>query len=104
MKSEKHKQHLLAVRLIMEFMESDQSIEGQCYRTSWEWLMPVLEKICRLKFIETIYYPNLRTFGMINNETGGVMVGFNGHQVFEAETLLEATFLAIVDFLDWQSI
>ena len=107
---------LLAVRLISEFVKDDQckpywvnlksGVKGEYFRTSWNWLMPVLEKICRLKIgdgIETIDYANLRTFGMINEETGGIMVRLNGFQVFEAETLIEATFLAIVDFLDWQS-
>jgi len=107
---------LLSVRLISEFVKDDQckpywvnlksGVKGEYFRTSWNWLMPVLEKICRLKIgdgIETIDYPNLRTFGMINEETGGIMVRLNGFQVFEAETLIEATFLAVVDFLDWQS-
>lgn len=84
---------------------SDQ-ISNAEFDTRWDWLMPVLEKICRLKIgdgIETVDYPNLRTFGMINEETGGVMVRLNGFQVFEAETLIEATFLAVVDFLEWWS-
>jgi hypothetical protein len=76
------------------------------YKTSWQSLMPVLEKICRTKIgdgIDTIDYPNLRTFGMINEQTGGIMVRLNGFQVFEAETLIEATYLAVVDFLEWLS-
>ena len=102
--------------LIAEFMKDEQctpywvnlraGVEGEYYKTSWNWLMPVLEKICRLKIgdgIETVDYPNLRTFGMINEETGSIMVRLNGFQVFEAETLIESTFLAVVDFLEWWS-
>lgn len=40
---------------------------------------------------------------LINEETKNPMVRFNGFQVFEAETLIEATFLAVVDFLEWYS-
>ena len=116
---------LLAVRLIANFMgwvnspypnlpnkvyNSDlsegKSLDQFKYDEKWDELMPVLEKICRLKIgdaIKTIDYPNLRTFGMINKETKGIMVRLNGFQVFEAETLIEATFLAVVDFLEWLS-
>lgn len=78
--------------------------EALPFYRSWDELMPVLEKICRLKIgdgVLTIDYANPRTFGMINEETGGIMVRLNGCQVFEAETLIEATFLAIVDFLNF---
>src|SRR5688500_16214641 len=54
------------------------------YHSSWDWLMPVVEKISRITIewensddrTET-YYP--RTFGMLNSETGNFMVRFNGN-------------------------
>ena len=76
------------------------------YHQSWDWLMPVVDKIMRTKIgngVEYVEYPYLRTFGMLNEETKNPMVRFNGFQVFEAETLIEATFLAVVDFLEWWS-
>lgn len=68
------------------------------YRKSWDWLMPVVTKIICEKFEdgENVY---LRTFGMINEENGNLMVRFNRHGLFEAETLLEATYLAVCDYV-----
>ena len=73
---------------------------------SWEWLMPVVEKICKTKIgdgVEYVEYPHLRTFGMINSETGNFMVRFNGFQCFEAKDLFQATWEAVIDFLRWWS-
>lgn len=73
------------------------------YHKEWGWIMPVLEKISRIK-IEwknsqdiDFYYP--RTFGMISQENGQIMVRFNGCALYKADTLLEATYLAVVDFV-----
>lgn len=76
------------------------------FNTRWDWLMPVVFKIMRTKIgdgVDSVEYPYLRTFGMINAETKNPMVRFHGFQLFEAETLIEATFLAVVDFLEWWS-
>ena len=84
------------------------------YHTSWDWLMPVVEKICRMKIgdgIEYVEYPFLRIFGMLNNhkcsshETeepdGKIMVRLNGFSVFKSDSLIEATFLSVVEFIKW---
>ena len=69
------------------------------YRKDFRELMEVVEKICREKFNdesnETSY---LRTFGMIN-EDGDFMVRFNRGRLFVSETLIGATFDAVLDFL-----
>jgi hypothetical protein len=80
------------------------------YLTSWDWLMPVVEKISRIEYergeqnngFETVLvvdtaYP--RTFGMINSQTGNPMVRINRNPVYEAPTLIEATWLAVVNFI-----
>ena len=77
------------------------------YHSSWDWLMPVLEKISRITLewensddrTET-YYP--RTFGMLSEETSKPMVRINGQFLHEADTLIEATYLAVVDFIKIQ--
>lgn len=67
-------------------------------------LMEAVEKICRTVVgddVKYIKYSSLRTFGMINEENGNMMVRFNGHQLFEAPTLIKATWLAVVDWITW---
>ncbi|MFN8296787.1 MAG: hypothetical protein U0T69_11365 [Chitinophagales bacterium] len=98
-----------------EFLFDDQKpidVDDLEYDSSWNALMPVVEKICRLKIgdgVETVDYCFPRTFGMLNVHPsssfdteipdGKIMVRLNGHQLFKADTLIEATFLAVVDFI-----
>jgi len=73
------------------------------FRTSWDWLMPVVEKISQIRCApdsevdHDCFY--LRTFGMLNATTNKPMVRLNRCPVFEADTLIEATYLAVVDFI-----
>lgn len=77
------------------------------YHKSWDWLMPVVEKISKITFKwETkhesgtdSYY--LRTFGMLDEETGRVMVRINNCALHTAPTLIEATYKAVVEFIKW---
>ena len=71
------------------------------YDTSWDWLMPVCIKICEQKFADGESYA-FRTFGVQNEENKMFMVRFNRMNLFEAETLIEATFLAVVDAIKLQ--
>ena len=64
--------------------------------------MPVVEKIIGIKFDDGDN-AHLRTFGMINQENGNVMVRFNRYSLFESNTLIGATYLAVVDLIKWQS-
>lgn len=77
------------------------------YMSSWEWLMPVVEKISKITFKweskhesgTDSHYP--RTFGMINDETNQVMVRFNNCPLHAGDTLIEATYKAVVEFIKW---
>lgn len=76
------------------------------YESSWDWLMPVVEKICRMKVgdgKEFITYAYPQTFGMLNEETGEIMVRLNGSFLFQSDTLISATYGAVVDFIQWWS-
>ena len=82
----------------------EDNIETAKFDTDWDWLMLVAERIIKTKIgdgVEYVEYPFLRTFGMINEETGDYMVRFNGFQLFQSETLIKATYLAIIDFIEW---
>lgn len=71
------------------------------YQSSWEKLMPVVEKISKYKYDGTVdchAYP--RTFGMID-DLGMFMVRLNRCTLFHAETLIEATYAAVIDFINW---
>ena len=76
---------------------TNQCIVDAKYHSSWDWLMPVIESISKQKFEDgDTCYP--RTFGMISEE-GQFMFRFNRHQLFCADTLIEAAFNAVVDRL-----
>lgn len=75
------------------------------YHISWDELMPVVEKISRLNMpdpdgVSETWQPWPRTFGMLNDDTGNPMVRFNRYPVFEATTLIEAVWLAVVYFIE----
>lgn len=79
------------------------------YHLSWDWLMPVIEKICKLEIADNViinngedsffdsYYP--RTFGMINSETKEFMVRINRHGLHQSSSLIEATYSSVVEFI-----
>lgn len=89
----------------------DEDLQYYSPNTNWNDLMPVVEKISKIEFhremqdlgdgeTETIIYTHYpRTFGMLNNETENPMFRYNSCCLFEAETLIEAVWLATVDFI-----
>ncbi len=79
------------------------------YHESWDWLMPVVDKISQHVYeVETeeriggttvithTAYP--RTFGMLSEE-GKPMVRLNRSPLYTADTLIEATYKAVVDWI-----
>lgn len=74
------------------------------FNSEWNWLMPVLKKICRLRIVdgkEFVDFAHPRTFGMISEETGEIMVRLNGFQLQKSDTLIGATYDSVVDFIEW---
>lgn len=90
---------------ISERWNNDRFYQNTPYHNDWNWLMPVIEKISLMQIeyedatLSDTYYP--RTFGMLNEETGNRMVRFNDCAVFEAKKLIDAAWLAVVDFVKW---
>jgi len=79
-------------------------IETDCkdleFLERWDWLMPVIEKISRIKFNDgsnQTCYP--RTFGMINGDLM-FMVRFNRFSLHTEEKLIVAAFLAVIEVID----
>ena len=84
-------------------------IDNPPFHSSWDWLMPVVDKIGDIKFpdntyqsVESVFIEQCyhRTFGM-RNEEGYYMFRFNGFQLFTEATLKEAAYMAVVDFIKW---
>lgn len=79
------------------------------YDTKWDWIMPVVEKIARIETKDVIhngedsYFDSFfpRTFGMINSETKHFMVRINRNPLHQSQSLMEATYSAVVDFIKW---
>lgn len=78
-------------------------VEHLQYHNNWSWLMPVVEKISQIRcapdseFDHDTFYP--RTFGMLSPEARKPMVRINRCQVFESDTLINATYQSVVDFI-----
>lgn len=77
------------------------------YHKNWSWLMPVLEKISRIEMAReydketgeyTVFRHHPVTFGMLN-WMDRPMVRLYGMGLFDAQTLIEATYIAVVDFI-----
>jgi len=74
------------------------------YQESWDWLMPVVEKISKLNLpdpdgVSETWQPYPRTFGMQDEDTGNFMFRFNRHVCFGDTTLIMAAWRAVVDFI-----
>lgn len=85
----------------------DMIIQKARFHESWERLMPVVQKIAGTPMEDFIDeetedggYAYPITFGM-RTEIGEWMVRFRGHAVHMGNTLIEAAWLACVDFITW---
>jgi hypothetical protein len=84
-----------------DILRAEGKFEFGSYHSSWDWLMPVVEKISRLKVGDGVEYVECSfpvTFGMIDDE-GRSMVRLSGFLIHKADTLIEAAFEAVVEFI-----
>lgn len=72
--------------------------ENMKYHDSWDWLMPVVEKIHGLGWLPTLTFG-----GRYRSYSRAVFHNPNNRELFdrEAETMIEATYKAIVQFIQW---
>jgi hypothetical protein len=82
-------------------------ISGFMYYTSWDWLMPVVEKIeglGRFAFaIDSRPYPNINTCVLIHNATQHGITNLV-IPVVERESKIEAVYLAVIEFIEWYNL
>jgi hypothetical protein len=76
------------------------------YHTSWDWLMPVIEKISQHKWepdedYSTYVYPV--TFGMRRESDGQYMFRFVCSGLFIEPKLIDAAYKAVVDWIQWHN-
>jgi hypothetical protein len=86
-----------------------ENLDVDCfYHTSWDWLMPVVEKISKhhlhnwdgtecTDVIDTSYPV---TFNMPDEE-GNVMFRFKGFSLHTGKSLIDITWQAVVEFIKW---
>lgn len=77
-------------------------IEHLRYHSSWDWLMPVIQKISEERLIgaqdyKDVCYP--RTFGMPYID-GRYMFRFNGFSLHHGTTWIEAAYAAVIEFIE----
>lgn len=87
------------------------SLNAIGFEKDWNMLIPVVEKIAKIEIKDSpvmyngedtfydSYYP--RTFGLISSETKEFMVRINRFGLHYSTSLIEATWLAVVEFLKW---
>lgn len=99
--------------LIAEIMErtfENLGIRIAKYHSSWEWLMPVIEKISKIPLLNAddtlctdpvdTCYPI--TFNM-PTEDGKVMFRFKGFSVHTADKLIDAAWNAVVEVCEYHN-
>lgn len=84
-------------------------VDGHRFHAAWEKLMPVVEKISRIEFERKydedqekwiIWTHHPVTFGMLDDQ-GRPMVRFYCNTFHFGDTLIEAAWKAVVDFIQW---
>jgi hypothetical protein len=89
-------------KLIAEFMGLNKEDKARikhffneklCYDTSWDWLMPVIEKIGEFQFDDKDY-AHIRTFRKN-------MVRINRFSLHQEKTLIKSAHNAVVEFINW---
>lgn len=76
-------------------IENFQLVDEPKYDESWDWLMPVVEKIESLNYTTSIYHLP-RTLNTVKIFSAGAdVVGVNG------ETKMQSLYKAVVEFIKW---
>lgn len=91
--------------IVKGVLQARVNIKNLKYHSSWDKLMPVVEKISKEPLIgaqtaQDVCYPV--TFGMPHTD-GTKMFRFAGFALFHRETLIEAAYSAVIDFIQYHN-
>ena len=84
-------------------IDENNTFDELLFHKSWDWLMPVIIKISKLKISlepTDIDYAYPRTFGMMNEE-GDLMFRFNGFLLHSDKELINAANKATIEYIEW---
>jgi hypothetical protein len=89
--------------IIAKFMREFEPFELKPYQLmydkSWDWLMPVVEKISKIQYEDGDYsYP--RTFGMTSLDTGDWLFRFNRFTLHKNMILFNAVYEAVIEYIE----
>ncbi len=93
----KEKEIINSNKLIAEFMGKNTNlrfIDPYGYHCSWDWIMPVVEKIESIGYPVTINCHKSCYINITSKDASHIMVDF-------AETKIEAVYNAVVEFIKW---
>ena len=80
------------------------------FDSNWSWLMPIVEKICKIELPNDKYHSGTRvfagniyprTFGMLDEKNNEFMFRFNGFSLFKSKILIETVYKAVIEVIKW---
>jgi hypothetical protein len=81
-----------------EYFYEDCELE---YHSSWDWLMPVVEKIENIEYVNRMGRFNVNAISFEENYTCVITDSENTFIQVEGETKRVATYKAVVEFIKW---
>lgn len=77
------------------------SLSNLLYHSSWDWLMPVLEKIETLKWFDKQKFEITFLRKRKNNKCTCLIYSTQVHFVVDSDSKIEAVWLTVIEFIKW---
>lgn len=73
------------------------------FHSSFDWLMPVVEKIRGMGKIVSIEFFDEETVCQIRHSSANLLADFSGSNESNTKPSIEAVWLAVVEFINWRN-